>query len=369
LPIEIPRFHTLLADLKPDIVHFHDFSIGASRLHLRAAKAAGARIVMSYHSPGQSCVQRSLLFRGRTPCDGRILRRRCTSCRLSAAGAPALLSDLIAGLPAGLAGADSISPLGRALSAKAMTNRFIEAWAECIDSVDTFQVHARWSQRLLEQNGVPRHKIAFVATGLPYRNGREQQRPPRSARGPLRVVFAGRCDPVKGIDVLIEAVKNLEPSRPMTVSFFGPGWEQPFAERLLERMVGDGRFNSPRIVQAGELPGILAQHDVAVVPSIGLETGPLVVLEAFAVGLPVIGSRLGGIAELVRDRVDGVLFEPGDAQALAKILRELIAQPDGLSAMARNVLPPRTFQDVAADMIKLYERLCRRRRQRPLYGN
>jgi glycosyltransferase involved in cell wall biosynthesis len=205
LPDEIPGFEYLLDELRPDIVHFHDFSVGANRLHLRAAKAAGARIVMSYHSPGQSCVQRSLLFRGQSVCDGRILRRRCTSCRLGAAGTPEFLSDMISWLPGGLAKAGSSSAIQRAMSATAMTDLFIEAWAECVATVDVFQVHARWSERLLGQNGVPAHKVAFVAAGLPYRNVPRVDCPPRLIDKPLRIAFVGRCDPVKGVDVMVRA--------------------------------------------------------------------------------------------------------------------------------------------------------------------
>jgi glycosyltransferase involved in cell wall biosynthesis len=124
-------------------------------------------------------------------------------------------------------------------------------------------------------------------------------------------------------------------------------------------MDGDSRFNVPRLLLPEELATNLAQHHVVVVPSIWLETGPLVVMEAFSLGLPVVGSRLGGIAEKVRDGVDGLLFEPGDEQALAAILRELIMNEDALNVLVRNVTPPRTFSDVAGDMTKIYSELCR----------
>ena len=58
----------------------------------------------------------------------------------------------------------------------------------------------------------------------------------------------------------------------------------------------------------------LSVYDVVAVPSQGLETGPLVVLEAFAAGVPVLGSAIGGIADKVNDGVDGFLVRPFDSE-------------------------------------------------------
>ena len=65
----------------------------------------------------------------------------------------------------------------------------------------------------------------------------------------------------------------------------------------------DHRVRFLDAIPLGEIVSVLAQYDILVVPSQWLETGPLVVYEAFSAGIPVLGSRLGGIAELVRDGV------------------------------------------------------------------
>jgi len=100
-------------------------------------------------------------------------------------------------------------------------------------------------------------------------------------------------------------------------------------------------------------PWIGGEHDALAVPSLWLETGPLVVLEAQAAGLFVIGSRLGGIAELVDDS-SGLLLQPGNVEVWAEAIGELAAQRS---------LPPvrpvdaRSMSDVAADMGKIYQGL------------
>jgi glycosyltransferase involved in cell wall biosynthesis len=101
---------------------------------------------------------------------------------------------------------------------------------------------------------------------------------------------------------------------------------------------------------------IYPRMDVLAVPSIYFETGPLVVLEAQAWGLPVIGSNIGGIAERVTPGVDGVLVPPNDAGALAKVLRGWVREPARLRAL-RPRRRVRTMADAACDTLRTYREL------------
>jgi glycosyltransferase involved in cell wall biosynthesis len=212
---------------------------------------------------------------------------------------------------------------------------------------------------------VPGERIAFVGTGLAHlAQAKPGEAIPRRAPAaspkdlPLRVAFVGRCDPVKGIATLVDAVLSLDRDAPVEVSFYGAGWDLAYGRQLLARMAGDSRFRPPRLLPPDAIAHELARHDVVAVPSTWLETGPLVVLEAFALGLPVVGSNLGGIAELVRNGVDGMLFEPGDAAALAAVLGELARDRSVLARLAANVMPPRTFAEVGRDVAALYDELA-----------
>jgi glycosyltransferase involved in cell wall biosynthesis len=340
----------------PHIVHLHDFSSGANLLHLRAAKTHGAKIVMTYHSPGQSCLQRSLLYQGRTPCDGEILEIRCTECRLTNAGMPSLAAKALAAVPiSDRFDAFSLPGVSRALTSRQNTRRFIEAWRELIETLDKAIVYSDWSRDLMLLNGVPASMLRMVRTGM--EGQRLPQELPTEPRGlPLRVAYVGRCDLAKGIDILIDAVKKMERTD-IEVHFFGPYWEEAYGLSLLRRIDGDPRFNTPKMVAPDQVMQILRGMDVCVVPSRMLETGPIVVLEAFAAGKPVIGSRLGGIAELVTDGVDGLLFPPGDADSLSGLLTRLVQDPGLLEALEAGVMAPRTFTDVALEMGEVYREL------------
>ena len=352
---EVPEFAELLEQLRPGIVHFHDFSGQANLRHMQISRRAGSRIVMSFHSPGQSCLQRELWYRGERGrlCDGRIDVARCSACRLGVHGIPEWISGLIAILPMPATVIESKSRIGRMLTVPATTDLFARAWSECIELVDMFQVNAHWVSDLLLDNGVDPEKIRLI------RPGYHEMAPGHSTNlAPLpdclNVAFVGRCDRVKGIDVLIDAVKGLPDSAPIRVHFFGPYWDGPCGELMRKKISGDDRFEEPFLLSPGEVVGMLLQMDVCVVPSLWMETGPLVILEAFEAGIPVFGSRLGGIAEQVRDGVDGYLFEPGNSGELAELLRRSIEVPSFLETLRQGLQKPRQARDVATDMTRLY---------------
>lgn len=98
----------------------------------------------------------------------------------------------------------------------------------------------------------------------------------------------------------------------------------------------------------------LTGYDVLAVPSRWMENAPLVVLEAFAAGIPIIGSDLGGIAELVTHGVDGLLLPVDDLAAWTATLRRLAADREEMRRLAAGVRPPRTMAQVAADMVPIY---------------
>lgn len=101
----------------------------------------------------------------------------------------------------------------------------------------------------------------------------------------------------------------------------------------------------------------MQSYDLVAIPSRCLETGPLVVLEAFAAGTPVLGARLGGIAELVTHNVDGILIPPDDPSAWAVVIGSLAAAPEQIEGLRWGIRPPRTMKDAAAEMAALYREL------------
>ena len=90
-------------------------------------------------------------------------------------------------------------------------------------------------------------------------------------------------------------------------------------------------------------------------PSVWPENSPLVVLEAFLAGLPVVAARIGGIPELVSDGTNGLLFHPGDADDLARVLARLVNEPELLPTLRRGIPSVRTIDDDIGATRRLYE--------------
>jgi glycosyltransferase involved in cell wall biosynthesis len=80
-----------------------------------------------------------------------------------------------------------------------------------------------------------------------------------------------------------------------------------------------------------------------------------VAIEAHAVGTPVIGSRIGGLAEIVEDGANGRLLPPGDSQALGSSIREVAEDPERIESWRSRLPAPRTMDEVARDYVKLYQ--------------
>jgi glycosyltransferase involved in cell wall biosynthesis len=98
----------------------------------------------------------------------------------------------------------------------------------------------------------------------------------------------------------------------------------------------------------------MAEYDLVAIPSRLLETGPLVALEAFAAGVPVLGADLGGIAELVRSGIDGFLVPPDDAAAWAAAIARFAKDPHLVREMRAKIAPPRSMEAVVEEMSKVY---------------
>ena len=184
----------------------------------------------------------------------------------------------------------------------------------------------------------------------------------RRANGPpnaLQLLYVGRLTPEKDLTVLFRAferARGARPGTPMHLVLAGDGAYSPKTRAAAPR---DVTFTG--YLEGDALSRIYASSDVFVFPS-RTETLGNVVLEALASGLPVIGAHEGGVPENVRDGVNGLLFEPGDADALAARILELADHPGtraALSANARRWAETRTWDAAFGQLVAGYEEAAR----------
>jgi glycosyltransferase involved in cell wall biosynthesis len=359
--IAAASFERILDDERPDLVHLHALTSAVSLRLVRAARQRGVSVVFTYHTPTVSCQRGTLLRWGHEVCDGRLDVRRCTACTLHGLGLARSASVALSLLPARAGRA--LGKRGRAggmWTALRMTELVAlrhSAFRSLIEEVDRVVVLCRWTERLLRYNGVDPDKIILSRHGL--NQPASASSTPRAPRWPMRVAFLGRLDPTKGVDLLIAALQAL-PDAPVELDIYGIAQEgsTEYSTWLHRMAASDARIRMLLPVPSGQVVELLAGYDILAVPSRWLETGPQVVLEAFAAGTPVLGARLGGVAELVADGVDGLLIQPGSIEAWHEAISRLVEEQELLDRLRAGVRPPRQMEEVTMEMTELYTRVC-----------
>ena len=351
------RFHEWLRKIQPDVVHMHTYVTGMGLMELYAAKALGARVIVTTHaaSLGFTCQRGTMMRWGKSLCDGHVSTVKCVPCYLQHRGVSRPFGYLAAAIP------QPVSALGRRVNGRAGTwigmtdlmayNR--RAQREMLERADRFVVLTNWARDVVIANGAPAGKVTINRLGIRY-NGLP---PHRKSAKPITIAYIGRFDPIKGVGDFARAIAQTRRSSSIHFQLHGPVLHRADLAVLehLKMTVGpDAWVTFGGELDAAGVRNALSQIDVMCCPSRVVEGGPTVALEAMAAGVPVVGSDIPGISEIVKDRVNGRLVRPGDPGALARVFAELAANP-GLVDQWRAALPPvRTMSDVAADYIGLY---------------
>jgi glycosyltransferase involved in cell wall biosynthesis len=219
------------------------------------------------------------------------------------------------------------------------------------------------SQFLLDrhlQTGLPAAGSAVVRNGIPLPAiaGRAQ----RSA--PLRFLLLCRLTVEKGIHVVLDAMARLPRELSVELTIAGRG---PLEPRVRQAAAADPRITFLGFVADETKQAVLSDADYLLIPSLWYENAPVAVIEAAAYGLGVIGSRIGGIPELVREGSTGLLFEPGDAAALADIMRRLSSgdlRLENFDATARQMAERHTVSHMVDSYLDHYVALLQHKEAR-----
>jgi len=304
------------------LVHFHAHTRAISLKLVNKIKARNLPVVFTYHTPTITCQRGTMLRWGDKECDGLMEPVRCTECSLHGKGLNKTLAQSLARIPVGLSSTIGKlvgkSKFGTALRTRELVSKRQSTVKKFLGKMDHIIAVCQWVFDALVINGIPTEKITLCRQELTQDSLRETDErtiteefvSDRSKA--IKLVFLGRLDPTKGVDLLISALQ-LIPEHPVTLDIYGVSQGDggvTYESQLRSSVAQDYRIQFRQPVPSGEIIKTLRQYDALVVPSRWMETGPLVVLEAFAAGIPVIGSNLGGIRELVTDGLNGFLVNP-----------------------------------------------------------
>ena len=279
------RLRSLLAEANPGLCHAHNIYHHISPSILGLLRDRGIPTVLTLHDLKIACPAYSMLAR-----DG--ICERCRGGRLHNVVLHRCIKDSLA--------------LSAVVFAEAVLHRLIGSYRRC---VDRFVVPSRFYIDKLCEWGLPRasftHVPNFVDVGA-YE--------PNFAPGDHFIYF-GRLSREKGLATLVRAAAIAR--RPLRIAGTGPQQEEL---RTLAASVGaDVSFMG--YLTGTALHAAIRGARAVVLPSEWYENAPMSVLEAYALGKPVIGAGIGGIPELVRETQTGEIFRSGDAESLASVLR------------------------------------------------
>ncbi len=358
-PDGIKSFEDIIKSIQPDIVNVQELagSSGIGIFHLRVLKSLNIKTILTMHLASYSCFCGSLMYKGTEPCDGTILISKCTRCALSKLPANSLLQDILYGLSIPLYNI-KINPaflsnkLGTALSYPYIIKNLSNQLHEIAGLCDKIIVLTGWYKKVLMKNNIPENKLELITQALPH--PAEVIRKIKTGKLPLKLIFVGRIDPLKGLHLLIQALMEL-PVEKIQLDIYGPVTDDAFYKTWKETTSHKTNIQWKGTISQPEVVNTMEKYDMLVLPSIFSEMSPLVIQEAFAAGIPVLGSNAKGITEQIVDGFNGLLFEFGNYKSLKTTLEKIILTPELLPELSSNINPPANFSEAAKKTMEVYK--------------
>ncbi len=292
--VAVRNIERLIVEEKPQIAHLHNIYHQLTPAIIPVLKRHGVKVVLTLHDYKLICPAYLCLNNGEIceACKGRNFWKAST---LNCQGSKA--QSLL-------------------LTLEATWHK----WRGSYDGVDIFLAPSRFMAEMISKR-FSEDKIQLLRNGIDC----NKMRPIFEDEG--YALYFGRLSPEKGIQTLIGAYKTLDAFFPLKVVGSGP------LEKGLRSLCPEAEHLGYR--NGNELTDLISSAAFVVVPSEWFENCSMAVLEAMALGKPVIGSRVGGITEQIEDGKTGYLFRPGDKEGLADKMRALAEDPRLRAEMGR----------------------------------
>jgi glycosyltransferase involved in cell wall biosynthesis len=358
------RAREYMREIEPDIVHAEHFQ-GLSASVIPAFKEFGVPLVYTATDFWTVCPVIDLRRHDGVMCEGPDLAHcpRCIASRYPGSRMKATV-DRMPEVALRTAGWLSETPLSKA------SHSLRQVWAlkerpehirEKMEQVDHIIVYTRLMRDLLLANGIGSGKIEISHYGIDTSHIEAPRN--RNVPPPLRVGFIGTLAPHKGCDVLVRAFRNLPRELRATLDIYGNLERyELFVEELRGLAGGDERITFAGPFLRERVGEVLSGLDVLVVPSRWYENQPGVIFEAFAAGIPVVATDLGGMSEFVKDEENGLLFELENVEDLGHQLRRLGEEPGLLEKLRAGIGPVKTVEENVDELEELYNTLLGEKR-------
>ena len=286
----------LLDATRPDLCHAHNVYHHISPSIFGLLESRGVPVVLTLHDLKIACPAYNMLAR-----DG--VCERCRGGRLYNVAVHRCIKNSV-----------SLSTL---IMLEAVLHRLIGSYRR---SVRSFIVPSQFYIEKLVEWGVPRSKCCHVPNFVEARRFE-----PRYTAGEGFLYF-GRVSREKGLETLVRAISATKCS----LAIAGTGPDIDHLRRLAHKLRANVTFLG--FLSGAQLHDAIRSARAVVLPSEWYENAPMSVLEAYALGKPVVGANIGGIPELVKEGETGFLFRSGDVADLAAVLQRANTCPPQLIA-------------------------------------
>jgi glycosyltransferase involved in cell wall biosynthesis len=319
-------FEQLMRTISPDVVHLHHFiNFGVEVFALIRRAVPRCRIILTLHEYLGICHHMGqMVTKPHWNLCRQASRRRCTQCFPEFDKSDFYLRD-----------------------------KYIKRF---LDLVDHFVCPSHFLAERFVSWGLPESKMAVIENVVP---APVMDTARQADQGPLRIGFFGQISMLKGINVLLEAAQMLERTRSgkAIIDIYGEYRGQPaeFQADFLERLSKLGtnvKFHGP--YDGTTVDRLMQSVHAVIVPSIWWENSPLVIQEAFRNRRPVICSDIGGMAEKVRNGIDGFHFRSGNPTDLAALLERLADDRTALTGLRTKMRVPPAADAVLDAHLRLY---------------
>jgi len=358
-PVNFNIFKDLINYVSPDLIHMHSLVTDCGIYHARFIKERDIPFVFTIHLAGVMCPRGTFMRWGNYPCDTKLTVNKCASCLLNFKGIPKTLSRLLILFQfRRLNFFRNIPKLNMILGSKNHIDSQINKINELFTISDCVVVVSNWLKETIELNQFEIKKMLSSSHGISYEKDSNNNIPGKK-EDKLIFSYIGRFYYLKGVEVLLKAFKKIG-FKNIELRLYGYAdteEQKAYLYKLNKLANGDSRINFMGKLDDNNKEEIMKSVDVLIVPSICYETGPLVVLEAFHHGIPVIGSNLGGISELVANEKNGLLFAVGDVNDLKLSIERIVYEDGLLDKLKSNIEPVRRNEEVVHEMNELYENI------------
>jgi len=306
-------FKEYLANIKPDIVHFGHLSHLSTSL-IKIVKEFNIPIVYTIHDFWLYCVKGQMINQDGVICENPSVEN-CTQC-----------SNYVV---------DS-----------KQVKESQDHMKEMIDLIDIFISPSHTLKDFFINQGIDKNKIQYLKYGFNTKKIIYNKKT-FTKNSKINFGFMGRVIPTKGIKILVDTFKKL-PNEQLSI-YGNIGIQKRFLET--KNIIFKGAYDNNNINE------VLNDIDVLIVPSIWYENAPLVIQEAFLAGIPVITSDIGGMAELVKDKINGFTFKVGSCEELEILIKNISNNPIILNNLVNSRDMVVDIEDDVKEIIKIYEKL------------